>query len=87
MALFTDFHNKSLLVQILNFGVITLIPKEWNAIKIQEYRLIFFLNVNFKIITKVLMHRIGMVPDRIIKPSQKTFMHGRNILEGVKVLH
>ncbi|KAL5649809.1 hypothetical protein ACJX0J_040618, partial [Zea mays] len=24
----------------------------WNAIKIQEYRLIFFLNVNFKIITK-----------------------------------
>jgi hypothetical protein len=61
MALFIDFHNNSLLVDSLNFGVITLISKKCNAIKIQEYRPIFLLNVNFKIITKVLMHRIGMV--------------------------
>jgi hypothetical protein len=45
------------------------------------------LNVSFKIITKVLTNRIGVVADRIIKPSQTVFMPGRNILEGVIVLH
>jgi hypothetical protein len=33
------------------------------------------------------MNRIGMVVDRIIKPSQMTFMSGQNILEGVIMLH
>jgi hypothetical protein len=87
MALFEDFHNNSLPVYRLNFGVITLIPKKEIALKIQEYRPICLLNVSFKIITKVLTNRIGMVADRIIKPSQTAFMPGRNILEGVIVLH
>jgi hypothetical protein len=43
--------------------------------------------VSFKIITKVLTNRIGMVAYRIIRPSQIAFMFGRNILEEVIMLH
>jgi hypothetical protein len=86
-ALFVDFHQNSLLVHSLNFGVITLIPKKDNTFKIQDYRPICLLNVSFKIITKVLSNRIGLMADRIVCPSQTTFMRGRNILEGVIILH
>jgi hypothetical protein len=45
------------------------------------------LNVSFKIITKVLTNRIGVVADKIINPSQTDFMPGHNILEGIIMLH
>jgi hypothetical protein len=64
-----------------------LIPKKEIDLKIQEYRPICLLNVIFKIITKVLTNGIGVVVDRIIKPSYTAFMPDRNILEGVIVLH
>jgi hypothetical protein len=86
-ALFDDFHKNSLPVHNLNFGIINLIPKKDNANKIHDYRSICLLNVSFKIITKVLTNRIGLVADKIVSPSQTTFMPGRNILEGVIILH
>jgi hypothetical protein len=86
-VLFEDFHKNSLLIHSLNFGVITLIPKKDNTIKIQDYRPICLLNVSFKIITKVLTNRIGLVADRIVSPCQTAFMPGHNILEGVIILH
>jgi hypothetical protein len=85
-ALFVDFHQNSLSDHSLNFGVITLIPKD-NAIKIQKYRPICLLNVSFKIITKVLSNRIGLVADRIVCPSHTAFMRVQSILEGVIILH
>lgn len=81
LALFVDYHNNTLSVYSLDFGVITLLPKKCNALKIQKYRPICLLNVSFKIITKVL------VAYKIINPSQTDFMPGRNIREGVIVLH
>jgi hypothetical protein len=86
-VLFVDFHQNSLPVLSLNFGVITLIRKKDNANKIQDYRPICLLNVSFKIITKVLTNRIGLVADKIVSPSQAAFMPGRNIHEGVIILH
>jgi hypothetical protein len=86
-ALFEDFHKNSLPVHSLNFGAIILIPKKYNANKIQDYRPICLLTVSFKIITKVLTNRIGHVAHRIVSPSQTAFMPGHNILEGVIILH
>jgi hypothetical protein len=82
-----DIRPPHLPVHRLNFGIITLIPKKDNANKICDYRPICLLNVLFKIITKVLTNRIGLVADRIVSPSQTAFMHGRNILEGVIIIH
>jgi hypothetical protein len=54
---------------------------------IQQYKPICLLNVSYKIFTKVTTNRINQVVDHIISPSQTAFMRGRNILEGVIILH
>jgi hypothetical protein len=45
------------------------------------------LNVCFKIFTKVIANRLSLVASKVIRPSQTAFLSGRNILEGVVVLH
>jgi hypothetical protein len=87
MAMFCDFHNGNLPLFCLNFGIITLLPKEKEVKKIQQYRPICMLNVSFKIFTKVLANRLTAVAGRITKPSQSAFLPGRYILDGVVVLH
>jgi hypothetical protein len=87
MAMFRDFHAGDLPLFCLNFGIITLLPKEKEVKKIQRYRPICMLNVSFKIFTKVLANRLTAVACRITKPSQSAFLPGRYILEGVVVLH
>ena len=64
-----------------------LLPKEQEAKKIQQYRPICMLNVSFKIFTKVLANRLSLVASKVIRPSQSAFLPGRNILEGVVILH
>jgi len=87
MALFTDFHKEELNLYSLNFGIITLIPKVQEATKIQQYRPICVLNVSFKIFTKVSTNRLNKVAQTVVSPTQTAFMPGRNIMEGVIILH
>jgi hypothetical protein len=87
MAMFRDFHSGNLPLFCLNFGVITLIPKEKEVRRIQQYRTICMLNVSFKIFTKVMANRLESIAYRITEPSQSAFLPGRYILEGVVVLH
>jgi hypothetical protein len=87
MDMFRDFHNGSLPLFFLNFGIITLLPKEQEVKKIQQCRPICMLNVCFKIFTKVIANRLSSVASKVIRPSQSAFLPGRNILEGVVVLH
>ncbi|WVZ94415.1 hypothetical protein U9M48_040308, partial [Paspalum notatum var. saurae] len=86
MALFYDFYKGDLHPFSLNFGVITLLPKCQEAVKIQQFRPICLLNVSFKIFTKVATKRINMVAQKVIQPSQSAFLLGRYILEGVTIL-
>ncbi len=71
----------------LNFGTITLLPKQMDAKQIQQYRPICMLNMSFKIFTKVMANRIALVVQKVIRPSQIPFLLGRNIMEGVVILH
>ena len=87
MALFTDFHKEDLNLFSLNFGIITLIPKVQEATKIQQYRPICVLNVSFKIFTKVATNRLNKVAQTVVSPMQTAFLPGRNIMEGVVILH
>jgi hypothetical protein len=43
--------------------------------------------VSFKIFTKVATIRLNLIADKVVSPTQTAFMHGRNILEGVVILH
>jgi hypothetical protein len=47
LAMFRDFHAGNLPLFYLNFGIITLLPKEKEVKKIQQYRPICMLNVSF----------------------------------------
>jgi hypothetical protein len=43
--------------------------------------------MSFKIFTKVITNRLASVAQRVIQPTQPTFLPGRNIMEGVIILH
>jgi hypothetical protein len=45
------------------------------------------LNVSFKIFTKVGTNRINIVTKTVVSPSQIAFILGRNIMEGIVILH
>ena len=45
------------------------------------------LIVRFKIFTKVGTLRVTSMAHKVIRPTQSAFLPGRNILEGVVVLH
>lgn len=70
----------------INYGVITLIPKIRDANTIKAFRPICLLNVCFKLLTKVITNRLSKFADKI-NESQTAFIPGRQILEGVVILH
>jgi len=87
MSLFIDSQEECLPLFSLNFGVITLLPKTSDAKQIQQYRPICLLNVSFKIFTKAGTNRLNRVAQQVVNPCQSAFMPGRNIMEGVVILH
>ena len=64
-----------------------MLPKCNDAKQIQQYIPICLLNVSFKIFTKVATNRIAKVAQKVIRPSQTTFLAGRNMMEVAIVLH
>ena len=43
--------------------------------------------MNFNFFTKVATNRLNTVAAKMISPTQTAFLRGRNILEGVVILH
>jgi hypothetical protein len=43
--------------------------------------------MSFKIFMKVITNRLASVAQRVIQPTQPTFLPGRNIMEGVIIIH
>jgi hypothetical protein len=87
MTMFAQLQSGELPLFWLNFGVITLLPKKEDACRIEQYRPICLLNVSFNFFTKVGTNRVTKIAHTVIKPTQSAFIPGRNILEGVVVLH
>lgn len=82
-----DFYDEKLDIKRFNYGVITLVPKSKEANNIKQYRPICLLNVDYKGVTKILNNRLVPVAKEVIGPSQTGFVKGRNILEGVVIIH
>jgi len=87
LAMFTDFNQGTLPLNRLNFGNIILLPKKNDARIIQQYRPTCLLNVSFELFTKVATNRLTSIAQKLIWPTQTTFLPGRNIMEGVIILH
>jgi hypothetical protein len=81
MRMVLDFNCNRLDRKRLNFGAITLVPKVSEVNTIRQYRPICLLNVDFKIFPKLLIDRVTPIANKVISPSQTTFIKGRNILE------
>jgi hypothetical protein len=80
MEMFENFHKGKLNLSRLNLGLISLI-------NIKQFRLICSHGVDYIWITKVLTKRLTTVVDSVVSKTQTTFIPGRNILEGVVILH
>jgi hypothetical protein len=87
MAMIHDFHREDLDIKRLNYGVITLVPKVKEANNIKQYRPICLLNVDYKGATKMLCNRLSPLAKEVIGDNQTCFIKGKNILEGLVVLH
>jgi hypothetical protein len=69
MALIRMLQQKQLSLYKFNCGVITPLPKKKDAVKIQQYRPIYLLNVSFKIFTKVVTNKITGIVPKVIRPT------------------
>ena len=83
IAMFCDFYKGDL--PSLNLGIITLLTKCQEAIRIQDYRLICHLNVKLHVFfAKVATSRMSKGSHTVIWPTQynQQFLPGHLILEG-----
>ena len=68
-------------------GVITLILKQGkDPLEVKSYRPISLLNVDYKLIAKVMSHRLKKVIDSLIHSDQQGFLSGRNISANVRTI-
>lgn len=72
--MFQDFWKGLLDIKRLNYGVVTLVPKLKEDNTIKQYRSICFLNVDYKIFTKVLTNRLVPVAKKVISKNQTSFI-------------
>jgi hypothetical protein len=87
VALFKEFHEGTLPLFSLNFGIIMLLPKQQEATHIKHFCPICLLNISFKIFTRVTLNKMSGIAEKLISPTQTAFIPGRNIMEGVVMLH
>lgn len=75
----------------LNSTLITLIPKIENPLRIKNFRPISLVNINYKMITKILVQRIRPHLEDLISPNQNSFIPNRgsdvNFIVASEILH
>jgi hypothetical protein len=68
--------------ELINKGLIILIPKLGDQARIGNWRLITMLGILYKILAKTLARRLQTFLSSIIRPSQTGFVEGRCILDN-----
>ena len=74
-AFFLDFH--CVFEKSFNATFLSLIPKKTNAINIKYFRPISLVGSLYKLLSKVLAHRLRSVLYKLIFDSQNSFVGGR----------
>jgi hypothetical protein len=87
LAMVDDWNKGNLDLFRLNFSLLTLIPKEDDAVTIHKFRPIALTNCSFKIFSKCATNRLTSVCNSLISPNQTAFLKGRFILESVVAAH
>ncbi len=66
--------------------IITLLPKKGDLNEIKNWRPISLLCNDYKLLSKVLANRLGVVLDQIINPDQTYCVPGRRIADNISFL-
>ena len=67
-------------------AMLTLLYKKGEREDISNWRPISLLNVDYKIVTKILAERLKPLLPKIIHPDQKGYVNGRNISDANRLL-
>ena len=68
-------------------GLITLIPKkDKDPLYVKNYRPISLLNVDYKLLAKVMSTRLKLCMSSLIHTDQQGFMNGRNISSNIRTI-
>jgi hypothetical protein len=73
------FYNHIINSQSINGSYITLVPKNNNPVRVNDYRLISLLNSSIKLITKLLEDRLQVVIMKLIHQNQYGFIKSGTI--------
>lgn len=76
-----NFFSNGTLDPRLNETILVLVPKKEGPVTIRDHRSISLCNVFYKILSKLLVHRLRPILARIIFPTQGAFVHGRRALD------
>jgi hypothetical protein len=68
--------------ELINKGLITLIPKSGDHAKLENWRPITLLGSLYKILAKTLARRLQVFLPNVIRPGQTGFVEGRSILDN-----
>jgi len=68
--------------EMINKGLITLIPKSGDHAKLRNWRPITLLGSFYKILAKTLARRLQTFLPNVIRPGQTGFVEGRSILDN-----
>lgn len=71
----------------LNHTFLSLIPKVDSTRKIEAFQPISLCNAIYKVIAKVAANRLKLVIPNIIFEEEKAFVKGRQLLDGVTIVH
>ena len=82
-----ESRNKRGVLKAFNVTFLTLIPKEEGVESSDKFRPIALCNVIYKIISKVIANRLKPLLPKLIRPEQSRFVEGRQILDGVILVH
>ena len=81
-----EIFNHNELCGSMKIGTITLIPKKGDLTRLINWRPISLLNIDYKIISKVLANRLSNVIPILISDDQTCCIPGRDISENVLVM-
>lgn len=79
----TSFWESGVLYPGVNKGVIKLIPKKTDKIRLKDWRPLTMLSIPYKIINKLIAGRTQKVLPLIVNQQQTGFVKGRHILNNV----
>ena len=86
-AYYNELYEHGELTSNMLMGEIILLYKKKDPRDIRNYRPITLLNVEYKILTKILVERLKQVIEEIISPEQTGFVPGRHIQWNTHLLN